>query len=150
DASGVMSLVWRRRWEWGEGEEFKSKLLLYNLEDCAALKRVTEVVCGIIAVYGEPNQGTSDGKAAGGPWAKATDAIPEYRKWSRVNFACPDYNFINKCSYFDYQRQRVYIRTSRTLRRVEKLRRDRAKKRRLRVSHRVELRARTCPTCSGP
>ncbi len=149
DASGVMSLVWRRRWERGDGEEFKDKLLRYNLEDCAALKRVTEVVGGIVAAYGEPNQGIGDGSAAGVPWAKASQAVPDYRRWSHVHFACPDYDFINKCSYFDYQRQRVYIRTSRTLRQVEK-QRDRAERRKLRISRTVELRARTCPVCCGP
>ncbi|HKA55706.1 MAG TPA: hypothetical protein VKJ47_18795, partial [Candidatus Binatia bacterium] len=84
------------------------------------------------------------------PWARAAEALPDYRKWSRVRFACPDYDFINKCSYFDYQTQRVHIRTSRTLSRVEKRRRSDAEKGRLRVSQKVELRARTCPVCGGP
>jgi predicted RecB family nuclease len=150
DASGIMSLVWRRRWERGEGEEFKSKLLRYNLDDCAALKQVTEVVGEIVAAYGDPNRGTADGLTAGVPWSKASVALPDYRKWSRVQFACPDYDFINKCSYFDYQRQRVHIRTSRTLRQVEKRRRDRSEKKRIRVSHRVELRARACRICGAP
>jgi predicted RecB family nuclease len=151
DASGVQSLVWRHRWERGGGEDFKGKLLAYNIEDCLALKRVTEVLYGIAAAYDEPDGGQPGiGEGGGVPWVKATDALPDYRKWSRVRFACPDFDFINKCSYFDYQRQRVHIRTSRAVRQAEKRRRKGKAKKGLRVSQRVVLRARKCPVCGGP
>jgi predicted RecB family nuclease len=151
DASGVQSLVWRHRWERGGGDGFKDKLLAYNIEDCLALKRVTEVVYGIIAAYGEP-VGVQQGVGQGGgvSWAKATDALPNYQRWSRVRFACPDFDFINKCSYFDYQRQRVHIRTSPAVRQAEKRRREDVAKKKLRVSQSVALRARKCPSCGGP
>src|SRR5262249_40937427 len=42
DASGAQSLVWRKRWEATHAEVWKQKLVDYNLEDCAALRRVTE------------------------------------------------------------------------------------------------------------
>ena len=42
NASGIQSLVWRHRWERGEGNDFKNKLVVYNLEDCSALRIVTE------------------------------------------------------------------------------------------------------------
>ena len=151
DASGVQSLVWRHRWERDGGDGFKDKLLAYNIEDCLALKRVTEVVYGIIAAYGEPVGGQHGvGQGGGVPWAKATDALPDYRKWSRVRFACPDFDFINKCSYFDYQRQRVHVRTSPAVRQAEKRRRGGGAKKKLRVSQSVELKARKCPSCGGP
>jgi predicted RecB family nuclease len=44
DASGIQSLVWRSQWEHAHGEGWKDKLLTYNLEDCEALKRVTEFI----------------------------------------------------------------------------------------------------------
>jgi predicted RecB family nuclease len=151
DASGIQSLVWRHRWERGDGEAFKKKLLVYNIEDCLALKRVTEFVFKIVAVYGESKGGQPNGKTqAGIPWAKATDALPDYRKWSRVRFACPDFDFINKCSYFDYQRQKVHIRISRAIRRAEKERQRGKAKGKLRISQKVVLRARKCPICDGP
>ncbi len=43
-ASGLQSLVWRARWEMTYAEEWRQKLLSYNLEDCLALKRVTELL----------------------------------------------------------------------------------------------------------
>jgi hypothetical protein len=42
DASGLQSLVWRAAWEQAGEEVLKQKLLQYNLEDCSALRRVTE------------------------------------------------------------------------------------------------------------
>src|SRR5437660_7176344 len=44
EASGLQSVVWRRRWEATKDDEWKRKLLTYNQGDCAALKKVTEVV----------------------------------------------------------------------------------------------------------
>src|SRR5205085_9261517 len=44
DASGLQSLVWRCRWEQTGEQGWKDKLLTYNAEDCAALKRVAEFV----------------------------------------------------------------------------------------------------------
>ena len=39
---GIQSLVWRSRREVTHAEEWKQKLITYNLEDCAALKQVSE------------------------------------------------------------------------------------------------------------
>ena len=38
NASGIQSLVWRHRWERGKGDDFKNMLVVYNLEDCSALR----------------------------------------------------------------------------------------------------------------
>jgi len=42
DASGLQSLVWRYRWEMASEAEYKQKLILYNAEDCQALRILTE------------------------------------------------------------------------------------------------------------
>ena len=47
NASGLQSLVWRARWEQTREVVWKDKLLTYNAEDCAALKKVTECVQAI-------------------------------------------------------------------------------------------------------
>jgi predicted RecB family nuclease len=151
DASGLQSLVWRSRWERGDGEEFKDNLLEYNIEDCLALKRVTEVVYRIVAIYGGPEEGRpDDGQMAGVSWARASDAVSDYRKWNYVTFACPDFDFVNKCSYFDYQKQKVHLRRGRASKPAHTKRGGNRAKRKPRVSKSVELRARTCPECGGP
>ena len=60
DASGVQSLVWRGRWEATHAEEWKQKLITYNLEDCLALRRVTEFIYTHCAKP-EPATGPRDG-----------------------------------------------------------------------------------------
>jgi predicted RecB family nuclease len=41
-ASGIQSILWRRRWETNRDEMWKAKLLAYNKEDCTALRTVME------------------------------------------------------------------------------------------------------------
>lgn len=44
DASGIRSLVWRKRWEIDRNEDLKEKLIKYNLEDCLALKYIIGLI----------------------------------------------------------------------------------------------------------
>ena len=95
--------------EWG--------VTTYNLEDCVGLQRVTEVLTTIVnraniappLPLEEPN---------GPPIAflKDVEKLSDFHTWGKVPFVHPDYEYINKCAYFDYQRERVYIRTSKILR----------------------------------
>jgi predicted RecB family nuclease len=148
DASGIMSLVWRRRWEGGDGEEFKSKLLLYNLEDCAALKRVTEAVGRIAdACRDDSTVPPACGAAPVFPWTRVTNVFPHRPSWSTLRFIFPDFDFINKCSYFDYQRQKVHVRTGATSGRSSRNRKRQPTK--PRISQRIRLTARKCPDCGG-
>ena len=41
-ASGPQSIVWRRQWEATQSATFKQQLTTYNMEDCLALRKVTE------------------------------------------------------------------------------------------------------------
>jgi len=147
-ASGIQSLVWRRRWERGEGDDFKDKLLVYNLEDCSALRLVTERICHIVdACSATPGASPGGADSSNQQWAKVADALVHPQKWSTVRFACEDFDFINKCSYFDYQQQRVHIRTGAASRRAVGGVRQRLGK--PRISQRVRLTARKCPECGG-
>ena len=42
NASGIQSLVWRYLWEGYQNEKYKQLLITYNLEDCKALKLLTD------------------------------------------------------------------------------------------------------------
>jgi predicted RecB family nuclease len=145
-ASGIQSLVWRAKWEATRGDDWKQKLIAYNAEDCAALKRVSEVVRAIVA------RAAPDAPPAANPdlpptgFVRDLDKLAHDRKWRRVNFVHPDYEFINNCAYFDYQRERVFVRTSRSLRkRIPK--QGKSRNGRLRVSLRVTLVSQECPFC---
>jgi predicted RecB family nuclease len=149
DASGVQSLVWRARWEAGHAEGWKQKLLAYNLEDCAALKRVTELVYALHPGPG-PRGGARPTADAGPPVARVEelDRLGAIAHRGKIEFFHPDFQYINNCAHFDYQRQRVYVRTGRVRRRTPAGPR-RFRNRKLRVSRRVQIVSRTCPACGG-
>ena len=61
DASGIQSIVWRRKWEETCSVTFKDMLTTYNLEDCAALKRVTEFLYAACSYPYEPHKVRQEG-----------------------------------------------------------------------------------------
>jgi predicted RecB family nuclease len=144
DASGLQSVAWRARWEAGHAESWKMKLLTYNSEDCAALRMVTEVIrehCSQADVEGQLPAVPGDGL----PFARVEDTkAHETYHWGRTSFVLPDFNFVNKFSYFDYQRDRVYARTSRKIRK-RKPRKQRNRK--LPVGEYLEMIPESCPRC---
>ena len=148
-ASGIQSMVWRNRWESTGGGEWKQKLLTYNLEDCAALKKVTDLIY-TIAANTDPGKGSVvlDNEAVPVSLVQDIDTLTHDRKWGRVAFYHPEYEFINNCAYFNYQRDRVYIRTSRTLRK-NKVRLAKKRNRRLRITKHFQILASTCPFCNS-
>jgi predicted RecB family nuclease len=149
DASGVQSLVWRGRWEASHAEEWKQKLITYNLEDCLALRRVTEFLCIRCARPGSatgPRSGSGDGPAVA--WVEEIDRLGTVKMRGRKEFFHPDFGHINDCARFDYQRQRVYIRTSKLLKKNRRGPRK-YRNRTLRVSQRVQIISRKCPTCGS-
>jgi predicted RecB family nuclease len=149
DASGLQSLVWRARWEATRDEEWKQKLLTYNLEDCAALQKVTELAH---TVRSGPGPSTGAPPVVGsGPHVtrvEELDRLGKVERRGRIQFFHPDYQHINDCGHFDYQRQRVYVRTSKLLKQSRRGPR-RYRNRTLRVSQRVQIIGRKCPACGG-
>lgn len=147
DASGLQSLVWRAGWERTGADTLKQTLLRYNLDDCAALKRVTEELFAIA-----PGASGSVGPRAANQSAavrvEELDALAFTRKSGSIDFLNPDFAAVNKLAYFDYQRERVYVHTSRALR--KNLARSKARvNRKLRVSKDVFVEARRCPHCQS-
>jgi len=149
DASGIQSIVWRKKWEASCGEDWKRKLLTYNFEDCAALKKVVEVVHTIIAKAGAGSALPSPEK--GEPpvtFVKDVEKLTDFYTWGKVNFVHDDYEYINKCAYFDYQRERVYVRTSKTIRKSV-ARKNKSLNRVIRASEQVIIAASRCPVCKS-
>src|SRR5262245_56121075 len=57
DASGLQSLVWRARWERSRDQGWKDRLLTYNADDCAALRKVAEFVQAVGEAARERGEG---------------------------------------------------------------------------------------------
>jgi len=148
-ASGIQSIVWRSRWEANRGEEWKQKLQTYNLEDCAALKTVTGILRAI-----STKSTSEDVSLMGGrdrppiAFVKDVDKLADFHKWARVNFVYPAYEYVNNCAYFDYQKERVYVRTGKSAR---KSRRSKvpSPNRTLKASRQITIVATQCAVCGS-
>jgi hypothetical protein len=107
EASGLQSLVWRARWETIHAEEWKRKLLSYNLEDCLALKRVVEL---LDSVGSGPEAAKERPAALSEPpvaWVEELDRLGTVTRRGKIDFFHADFDYINGCGRFDYQSQRV-------------------------------------------
>jgi predicted RecB family nuclease len=153
EASGVQSIAWRRRWEAGHLDGWKEKLVTYNREDCAALRKVTEFLSEVGLRLGKA---VSSGPAREGEPLVASveelDRLGTVNRRGKIKFFHPDYDYINGCAHFDYQRERVYVRTGKGRRRSKTrkaLKASRFVNRGVRVSQRVQIVSRKCPSCGS-
>jgi predicted RecB family nuclease len=147
-ASGVQSLVWRAWWEVSHAEEWRQKLLSYNLEDCLALKRIVELVD---SVGSGPEAVKAQAAAASKLPVTSVDELDRLASVTRrgkIDFFHADFDYINGCGRFDYQSQRVYVRKSKVRKKVP--RKSRAwRNRALRVSQKVQILDDKCPSCGS-
>ena len=88
----------------------------------------------------------------GGPaiaWADEIE-IPSIRRgWCRPNFTLEDFGHINRCAYFDYQREKVFLRTNGVVRRACRGAGKRRKRFKLPANREVEFKSDACPRCRG-
>lgn len=109
-ASGINSIAWRRQWEESIDPGAKERLVTYNRDDCTALQVVYDF---IIAASSE----NSD-MPAGQPSVTRVSQLPptfSWPTWRTPQFMVEGLDYVNRCSYFDYQREKVYVRSNRTL-----------------------------------
>jgi hypothetical protein len=124
-------------------------LITYNLEDCLALRKVTDFLytrCAKPEPATEPQATIGDGPAVA--WVEEIDRLGMVKLRGRKEFFHADFGHINDCAQFDYQRQRVYIRTNKLLKKNGRGQR-RWRNRKLSVSQRVWIACRKCPSCGG-
>ncbi len=101
DASGRQSMYWRAQWEATGDDDWKRKLVEYNLEDCVALKVVADQI-NALAVKSDAN--TEAGQLGTGASSlriarvQETDQHGRTRKWGEVNFVNQDYAYVNRCA----------------------------------------------------
>jgi predicted RecB family nuclease len=150
NASGLQSLVWRRRWEQAREPIWKEMLIAYNAEDCTALRKVTEFVQTI----GEAARSRGEGSEAAprGPaiaWVDEVTAPSNRPEWCSAKFALREFDYVNRCAYFDYQRERIFVRSSKAILRACRRNRKGTKRATLRVNREIEIRSGTCPRCKG-
>ena len=152
DAAGLQSLVWRARCR-KQTRELSWKKMLLDLQrcaDCVALRKVTEFVHAIDEAAGRRSKEGAENTA--GPkiaWADDVVIHSSRREWGRAKFATEDLDHVNSCAYFDYQREKVYLRTSKAVRRANLKHRKGRKAPKLPVDREVEITSGICPFCKG-
>lgn len=144
NASGIKSLVWRNQWETTRDEKYKNKLLKYNHEDCLALQVVTEALSMIC--------NNSDASSTDVP-KKIIETENLVRGWPNIykhnKFIFPALDRINRCAYFDYQRERVFVRTSLSVKHSVR-RKEKNLQQRIKINKITECaRASCCPHCQS-
>jgi hypothetical protein len=110
---------------------------------------VTECLDEIVGGTGE--NGSQAGDAAVPSKVARAEDIPASttrREFGRGHFAFPELEYVNQCAYFDYQRDKVFLRTNKRLRRVH-AHRERRRGKKLRVNRRIVIRSLRCPFCQG-
>jgi predicted RecB family nuclease len=142
-ASGLEAIVWRHRWEASKDHAERQALLDYNRKDCDALQivanRLVDLHCAAPCSDRLPRSEvvrTSDMKRES-PYG-----------FKRNEFVFPALEAINKAAYWDYQRERVYVKS----RYKTKCRPARKAKRRivLRPNTSIECpRPSRCPACNS-
>ena len=115
NASGLHALMWRSEWECAQDARLKQKLVTYNAEDCEALERVTNTVTRIC-------QGQDESAQVKDIDIVYTDVMKRESPYhfARNEFSLPEFADINKSAYWDYQRDKIYIRSSPRLKQVSR------------------------------
>lgn len=109
--TGLDAIYWRRYWLTTGNECEKEKIIQYNIDDCLALK---EIVYFIISAL---KNNTTDYKNISISRNESDDLPSRYGEYEfgSQKFVNEDFEYINECAYFDYQRNKVYIRTNKSL-----------------------------------
>jgi predicted RecB family nuclease len=138
-ASGAAAPLLRRAWELGADEGLKRELIGYNMDDCRAAATVAEALVCICS------GGPSDLDAVD---VGALEIGFQYT-WGKLDCALPEFEKINSAACWDYQRDKIYIRTNPNLRRATRKGRQ-SSRRSLPINTTVgPSRPYKCPTCNS-
>ena len=141
NASGLQSIVWRKRWEHTQQSEYKAVLIQYNMEDCGAVKHIKHWLAHIKKeLEHDANQRIVD---------VADLPIPNgSKRFSRPDYHVPEFKDVTRLAYFDYQHSKVFVRTHTRLQRAAK-RSVRAKAKANKIDKIITIAPTECPNCSG-
>jgi len=151
EALGIDSIVWRTKWEEEKDQILKEKLIQYNKDDCLALKKIYDLINYMISKeethsFNQENLpeivNTNDLHISSGKRAA----------WGKIDFVFDDMELINQCAYFDYQRERIFLRTNKEFKKINsrKGKNKRVKNARMLTPNKsIELHCKQCPNCNN-
>jgi predicted RecB family nuclease len=148
DPNSLQSIVWRHRWEASTEGIWQELIQDYNRDDCRALQVVVEF---IQRATGGGAMSPHERPQISPPVVQTSEmmkVLPFPQQFARVDFEIPEWNAINECAYFDYQRDRVYVRTNEDVRKARRCKSQKAQPSR-RIDKTVEIDTGSCPKCGG-
>jgi predicted RecB family nuclease len=106
-ASGVQTIAWRHEWEFSKTPSLKATILAYNAEDCEALERLASKLVELFQSSPQA-EGSSQNDVV------HTERLKREHPYGfkRNAFLFPELDIINKAAYWDYQRERVYVKSN--------------------------------------
>ena len=113
NASGAMAVIWRLQWEKSRHPTVKEALIEYNAEDCEGLRLLTEFLSSLSISIAVPTDGDRD-------LVVNVESLPRNSlfKFQKVQFQIPELETINQAAYWNYQRERILVRSSQRLRKI--------------------------------
>jgi hypothetical protein len=142
-AAGLQSIRWRHEWETATAPSTKQALLTYNGQDCEA---VGVLASKLVELHQASLQ--TGGASLDGVVDTATMKREHPHGFKRNIFVLPELDAINKAAYWDYQRERIYVKSNVNLKRA--LRQTSRPKRVLAPDTTIECpRPRCCPKCKS-
>jgi predicted RecB family nuclease len=143
NATGLQAILWRKNWNKAKAPDIKAQLLQYNQDDCRALKHVVESIGRLISSDAPTSPGHARGSAIN--TADLRPASCRTHRFGTIKFAVPGFDVVNRSAYFDYQRQKIFVRTSTPLKRV--LTKAMPRRSRLKPNKVLQIEAKKCVSC---
>jgi predicted RecB family nuclease len=100
--SGLQTLMWRQQWEESGNPTLKDRLIRYNMDDCGALSVVTRSVISLSNQEGQQPDSVVD----------ASTLKPSHAaRLGHFKSDIAHFEKINNAARWDYQRDRIYVRS---------------------------------------
>ena len=139
-SSGIECIGRRLRWEETRDSRFREEIIEYNQRDCEAVQLVAHFLASLGSI-----QGTSAPEVVLA--SLIVSDVP--KRFGKIKFTVPEMDVINKCARFDYQSEKVLLRTDTSVR--ASVRRKRSRSRPIQKAN-AEIRCDSsvcCPACGA-
>lgn len=143
EMTGLHSIIWRSKWEARHELTLKDQLIEYNRTDCVLLNRLCDFMVRQTLA--------DDSKVAGVTVGRTQELLkvrPRWQMFAPRKYTTMDMQQINRSAYFDYQREKVLVRTHRQFKAINR-RHRRWQKTNLRPNQTVLLENKSCPNCGS-
>jgi len=141
DATGLQSIIWRTEWEAQHALDLKAKLVEYNRTDCLLLNRLADFMVRQITAADSTGAGTKVSFTQ-----EMIKARPRWQMFAPRKYTLEGMQRITKCAYFDYQREKVLVRTHRQFKAINRRHRKWLKTN-LHPNLKILLENKRCPGC---